>query len=955
MFDAIGIDVFAALLLLIAILNFKRFGTFLNLSKIRLRSSEWAPVGRHEVPNHVAHLLGGTESELHTLGFEFVSALAAEPPITVDPRTRMFSVLHWHPGLNTLAAVELAEPFSGQATKIHFLTAFSDGTLLLTLNREQFTQLPVPGKTVIVDAYGDNLDAQWQAHRAAMQREASHSSTVSELSELIRHHTALGVAKRIVHLQEIGWAEADTTGQFRLTTRGAWRYAGQLVNIPTVARKALARPYVHTPEPDTRAMRLAEMDTIAANIALADQPFPAWIKASLFILTLIVSAILFGVGFGLVEAVALITVIFVHELGHLLAMWAFDYRNLSVFFLPFLGAAATGHKPHATPWQETVVLLAGPVPGLLLALAALLIPSDTLPQALVEFVRSFVWFGLILNLFNLLPFGMLDGGRLFELAVLGRFPYARAAFAIIGALIGLAYAWQIQSLVLGLAMGLLLASTGLQLKAAKAIHAIRTRAKSAGKRLLGGETILAALGREFARDAYGDNGIRGWMQRQNVARLAYPRLLQGVPGLGVTIAALSAQGTALLAPLVVVVWLWQQPDSIPLMHTTAIEKLSAERIRHEDPNFVQAEAAMTRFTARYETQTDPGLKWTMLDEYEQGMEENEDYAPEHIAWIRQQRTTLLEQLPPSHPARIEQQLWAIQHGAPGATDTIQSLIAQLRSEAPHHAAQMDEERLSLLLAAYRRLTEEAPPDVLDAQSADLDRLWTTLESAEPALVAQRPYVASLRAHMAFQAGHASDAETWMDRYRNASSANDQFAEVAYAWFLLDTGQHDRVLAMAQNAVVQEDVSDFTRTRWQTLAGWAEMGKGRPREADTHFQSVLNERATRMQRALDELPWWARLLSPGPDLTHRLDPATLDHLAALELYDPQQAGQLLAELRQPETGESQRPAAFGESTVDGWGRVRQAAHTKILASLGLGSENHIQTAYPATTNPSADAK
>lgn len=942
MFDAISSDTLAALLLVIVVLNFKRIGTFFNVSKVRLRSADWAPVDRAEVPARIAHLLACSESALKAIGFEFVATLAAEPLNVFDPRARIFGELYWHAGAGVLAGAELAEPLSGQVTKVHFMTAFSDGTLLLTVNRERFMQLPAPGEVLVVDAYADDLGGQWQAHREAMAREAAHRAPLSERSEAIRRHAELGPARWIAHMREIGWVREVSSGQYRFTASGAWRYAAQLARPPAVARKALVRPYLHEPAPDIKAARLAEMDSVAANIALAAQPFPAWIKATLFALTLALSAILFGRGFGPIDAAALLSVLIIHEFGHLAAMWAFDYRNLSVFFLPFLGAAATGHKPHATPWQEAIVLLAGPVPGLMLAFVAVLIPSEALPLPVIEFIRDFVWFGLILNLFNLLPFGMLDGGRLFELAVLGRFPYARVAFAFFGAALGLLYAVWMESVVLGLAMIMLLASTRLQARAAGIISSIRARAKAAGVKQLGGEMAIAALGREFARKDYGGGSAQGWMQRLNIARLAYPRLLQGIPGIGVTVGALFAQGSALLLPLTLVVWSLQQPEPMPLMRTTAAEDQITERLRAESRQNPRAQAARDAFVARYQVEADPDAKWAMLEKHEHEMAEDAGFDEAHAKWMDQQRGVLLEQLPPDHPARLRQQLELALRGSAGATDGILQIISRLTEDGTRSATDLDEERFLLLLDAYRQLAEEASPDVLERHAAELDASWAALVSPGHVLAAHRPLVASVRARLAFYAGRVDEADAWMERYQETAGPDVDLALLARAWMLLDGGHNDRALALATSAIGKAEAPAFSRANWRTVAGWAEMGRGNPSAADAHFQAVLDERTAARREARDSLPWWLRLVSRSTDATSaapkRIDASTLDHLVALEGYAPPQAARIKAELGALSSDGRPRSFPYIASTFDGWGKAREAAHKKMLGALGFGEGN-----------------
>jgi hypothetical protein len=63
-----------------------------------------------------------------------------------------------------------------------------------------------------------------------------------------------------------------------------------------------------------------------------------------------------------------IAVLLVHESGHYVVMRAFGYRDLRMFFIPFVGAAVSGWSGKAHGYQRTLVALAGPVPGILLGL-----------------------------------------------------------------------------------------------------------------------------------------------------------------------------------------------------------------------------------------------------------------------------------------------------------------------------------------------------------------------------------------------------------------------------------------------------------------------------------------------------------------------------------------------------------------------------------------------------------
>jgi len=103
-------------------------------------------------------------------------------------------------------------------------------------------------------------------------------------------------------------------------------------------------------------------------------------------------------------------VLLVHELGHLLAMKAFNYKDLNMFFIPLLGAAAFGTKKDITQKQKVLIAMAGPLPGIIIGsiIYASGFASDN--DVYMRIGNIFIY----LNLFNLLPIMPLDGGRILK-------------------------------------------------------------------------------------------------------------------------------------------------------------------------------------------------------------------------------------------------------------------------------------------------------------------------------------------------------------------------------------------------------------------------------------------------------------------------------------------------------------------------------------------------------------
>src|SRR4051812_3894648 len=64
----------------------------------------------------------------------------------------------------------------------------------------------------------------------------------------------------------------------------------------------------------------------------------------------------------------LTAIVIFHELGHFLAMKIYNYKELGIFFIPLLGAYASGTKREISQKQSAVILLAGPIPGIIVGL-----------------------------------------------------------------------------------------------------------------------------------------------------------------------------------------------------------------------------------------------------------------------------------------------------------------------------------------------------------------------------------------------------------------------------------------------------------------------------------------------------------------------------------------------------------------------------------------------------------
>ncbi len=86
------------------------------------------------------------------------------------------------------------------------------------------------------------------------------------------------------------------------------------------------------------------------------------------LISLFIYALLFYFLFdrNVVYIAAILVVIIIHEAGHFLFMKLFNYSNVKIFIVPLLGAFTTGKKQQVSQWQLSLIILAGPIPGIII-------------------------------------------------------------------------------------------------------------------------------------------------------------------------------------------------------------------------------------------------------------------------------------------------------------------------------------------------------------------------------------------------------------------------------------------------------------------------------------------------------------------------------------------------------------------------------------------------------------
>ena len=125
-------------------------------------------------------------------------------------------------------------------------------------------------------------------------------------------------------------------------------------------------------------------------------------------ISMLISIWAYAMFWGWSFAAGFVMLIFIHEMGHVLALRMMGIRASAPMFIPFIGAHIVMQKMPKNAFAEAVAAYGGPLLGTIGAIACVGIGMAT---------GNLFWYalassGFLLNLFNLLPISPLDGGRI---------------------------------------------------------------------------------------------------------------------------------------------------------------------------------------------------------------------------------------------------------------------------------------------------------------------------------------------------------------------------------------------------------------------------------------------------------------------------------------------------------------------------------------------------------------
>lgn len=302
--------------------------------------------------------------------------------------------------------------FTKPAKEYFFATIvsrFSDGTYLVSTAGKP--DMLAPPSCEVNRLVGASTDRLWESHQGKSQERQHRADLIAPAGDdgaLVESIEAHHREVRDFHVERGVFEPMD---------------ADEQEAVMTAAKPA-----------DPEQADTSRNAAVLAEIAQLEKKSSSWVNA---LIILGVSVALFlglgGMRWEWEFVLLLLPILFIHEMGHYLAMRLFRYRNVRMFFIPLFGAAVSGQHYNVPGWKKTIVSLAGPLPGIFLAavvgIAALIVDSPLLVNAAM--------LTLILNGLNLLPILPLDGGWVVHSVLFSRHYVLDAGFRLVtvGALI----------------------------------------------------------------------------------------------------------------------------------------------------------------------------------------------------------------------------------------------------------------------------------------------------------------------------------------------------------------------------------------------------------------------------------------------------------------------------------------------------------------------------------------
>ena len=372
---------------------------------------EVSPCGPEEESGREGQYLMLLDQPLAAAGFQPMGFLIHTPFDTKHDKPERIRVLN-HATLPIQAFVSRREtPEYGAYVNLWFETPLADRRILHSTNQVAATYLADPA--VLAEHLPNaSVSELFTHHKKRLEGRATEEfrpapfSLSSQAGEL-----AAAVASVRTRLRDKGWLVGSSDPLLdRITLRGAICLAHS--SIRAFRARMIKRPPQVNGSREDQALRAEADHWSVSHLARSPRTAPGLNWPLLTLNAGLPLALLAGVAAvtNMTTALLLVVAIALHEVGHVTPLRAGTRAAAPLFLLPLLGILKIDNGVHLSVTTRTEILLAGVLPGLIIA--ALLLACHLIWTS--DYLVATAWVLIFFNGLMLTPLASFDGARLLE-------------------------------------------------------------------------------------------------------------------------------------------------------------------------------------------------------------------------------------------------------------------------------------------------------------------------------------------------------------------------------------------------------------------------------------------------------------------------------------------------------------------------------------------------------------
>jgi Zn-dependent protease len=426
---------FGELSLFIFVLVVLRYGLtlfqFIIFLYYKFRLPNYIVIDRDTLDKHTLDVIKPSEEFLISEGFVFHTMIVHDSMIIGNEQK--FHIAYYYNPSNNVHAFVKTRPFRGalEAANISYETFYVSKNVCTTLNGEKDSVPAIPEYVYLFDHYLSSSKESYKAHLNDRNIENEVVSKETFTRDSIIDYKNYDYYSYIEAFKSIGIAKSTEYGYRFVPSLALWKLASGSIKGYKKFSKILQNKQQGQTE-QTLDDTQSQANGILTQLEVMEKPKGESNKTLWFSISLVAFIAFFTLlGLSIVDMALLVIVLLVHELGHYLAMRFFGYTDTSIFFLPF-GAATIGKKERRRAFEEYIVFLAGPLPGILIGIGIIVSNigySDLMDEE--GYLQMYAVMSLVINYINLLPIYPLDGGRILQTLLLLRYPKGQFLFYVV--------------------------------------------------------------------------------------------------------------------------------------------------------------------------------------------------------------------------------------------------------------------------------------------------------------------------------------------------------------------------------------------------------------------------------------------------------------------------------------------------------------------------------------------